>query len=35
MIINIMSEHSLKDKTINGTMWSAADAFLKSELTFQ
>ncbi len=31
-----MSEQqSLKDKTIKGTMWSAADAFLKSELTFQ
>lgn len=23
-----MSEQSLKDKTIKGTMWSAADAFL-------
>ena len=30
-----MTQQSLKDKTIKGTMWSAADAFFKSELTFQ
>lgn len=30
-----MSQQSLKDKTIKGTMWSAAEAFLESELTFQ
>ena len=30
-----MTQQSLKDKTIKGTMWSVADASLKSELTFQ
>ena len=29
-----MSEQSLKDKTIKGTMWSAADAFLGQGVTF-
>ena len=30
-----MSQQSLKDKTIKGTMWIADEAFLESELTFQ
>ena len=29
-----MAEQSLKDKTINGTFWSAADAFLGQGVTF-
>src|SRR5574344_1620131 len=29
-----MSQQSLKDKTIKGTMWSAADAFLGQGVTF-
>lgn len=29
-----MAEQSLKDKTINGTIWSAADAFLSQGVTF-
>lgn len=29
-----MAEHSLKDKTIKGTFWSAADAFLGQGVTF-
>lgn len=29
-----MSEQSLKDKTVKGTMWSAADAFLGQGVTF-
>ena len=30
----IMSQQSLKDKTIKGTAWSAADAFLGQGVTF-
>lgn len=29
-----MAEQSLKDKTVNGTLWSAADAFLGQGVTF-
>ena len=29
-----MAEQSLKEKTVNGTMWSAADAFLGQGVTF-
>lgn len=29
-----MAEHSLKDKTVKGTFWSAADAFLGQGVTF-
>mgnify|MGYP003437796019 FL=1 len=29
-----MSQQSLKDKTVKGTMWSAADAFLGQGVTF-
>ena len=29
-----MAEQSLKDKTVKGTFWSAADAFLGQGVTF-
>lgn len=29
-----MAEQSLKDKTVKGTIWSAADAFLGQGVTF-